>query len=129
MGFAFCYKHLRRLLLIPKTCVRDAHVGTDFDRAHSQPGTLLRVLYASFPLIFTRIREVDGYWSHWMQVALAVQSHSAGECRTKTCTFISFSFNSRLSSAILNHQPRKQGTLKLEGASSMLSRVRLFATL
>ncbi|CAN0571853.1 unnamed protein product [Rangifer tarandus platyrhynchus] len=106
----------------PNPCVCDAHMETAFGRAHSQPGTLLRVLQASFPLVFPRIREVDSHLSHWMQVASAVQSHTAGECRTKTCTFISLTFNSRLLSAILNRQPRKQIILKLEGTSSMLSR-------
>ena len=65
---------------------------------------------------------MDCYLSHWLQVALAVQSHTAGECRTKAFTFISLTFNSRLLSGILNHQPRKQSILKLEGTSSVPSR-------
>lgn len=79
MGFAFVTSSCEDCCSYPNACVCDAHVGTDFDRAHGQPGTLLGVLYAAFPLIFTRIREVDCYLSHWMQVALAVQSHTAGE--------------------------------------------------
>ena len=38
-----------------------------------------------------------------MQVALAVQSHAAGEYRTKTWTFISLTLKSRLLTAVLNH--------------------------
>ena len=43
-GLLFVMSSCEDCCSYPNTCVCDAHMETDFGRAHSQPGALLRVL-------------------------------------------------------------------------------------